>query len=196
MVPDVGTEVRVHLRLGALRLDYEGDQTFYEQHVESLVAAAAGNAKTLQVRPPAAPAPGASSASSATAPRSDGGGASSAAGEASAKPKSDAKAAAPAFVPQSGEFGRFVKRVQAQAQQTDQQVTAFAFYLWNYEQRASFTAAEIEGCFKVLGFPVPDVPAILNDLTERKRFLENASPTSWRLSRKGENYVKTRLLAA
>lgn len=190
MVADVGTEVRVHLRLGALRLDYEGDQTFYEQHVESLVAAAAGNAKTLQVRPPASPAP---SASNATAPRGDAAATSS---DASSKPKSDAKAAGPAFVPQSGEFGRFVKRVQAQAQQTDQQVTAFAFYLWNYEQRASFTAAEIEGCFKVLGFPIPDVPAILSDLTERKRFLENASPTSWRLSRKGENYVKTRLLAA
>jgi hypothetical protein len=76
-------------------------------------------------------------------------------------------------------------------------VVALAFYLWNYEKRSTFGVAELEGCFRALGLPPPSrVREILADLTDVKRFLEVAGEGSWRLSRKGENYVKTRLLAA
>jgi hypothetical protein len=189
------SEVRVHLRLGSLRLDYEGEQSFYEKHVETLVASAAVNTQRLRAKvpgatpaldaPPPAPPAAAPAPAHAAPPHA-----------AADAPRASSRPPPAGFVPQSGEFGRFVRKVQGQAQQPDQQVTAFAFYLWNYEQKQAFTAAEIEGCFKALGFPVPDLPSILTDLTDRKRFLESASGSSWRLSRKGENYVKTRLLAA
>jgi hypothetical protein len=102
---------------------------------------------------------------------------------------------APHFLPQSGEFGRFLKRIGREATQTDQQIVGIAFYLWLYEKREKFGRAELEGCYRAVGLPPPaDLDEILVDLTERKRFLEAAGDGVWRLSRKGENYVKTRLL--
>src|SRR5262245_21646276 len=100
MAPDV----RVHVRLGSVRLSFEGERSFYEKHVEALVDGAArrgpvpGSALAPSrngashdaegERAPAASAPAAPSAAAGH------GGASSAA--ISAAPKGDA------FVPQSG----------------------------------------------------------------------------------------------
>jgi hypothetical protein len=182
------SDVRVHVRLGSIRLEYEGDQSFYEKHVEALVAAAAAagprearpaggdGAAREAVRPPArearpggAPAPAASEGSPRVAPAS--------------------------FVPQSGEFGRFLRRIGREATQPDQQVVGIAFYLWLYEKRERFGLDELEGCFRAVGLTLPEgIDGILVDLSDRKRFLEPAGEGTWRLSRKGENYVKTRLL--
>ena len=190
-------EVRVHVRLGSIRLAFEGDQSFYEKHVETLVESAA---RRGVVEPRAHPAPGhaplvdaiPAGASPPPAPGRDGAGpapdpAAPAAG--SAKPRG--------FVPVSGEFGRYIRRLGPEAVDPDRQIVALAFYLWNYERRATFGVGELEGCFRALGLPLPDgVAGLLADLTERKRFLEAAGDGVFRLSRKGENYVKTRLLAS
>ena len=184
------SEVRVHLRLGSFRLEFRGEQSFYEKHVESLVAAAAasGDASTngsvhVTSAPPAAPPPA----------RSD-------AGESSAKTDERAPQAAPgvpAFVPQAGELGRFIRRLGPEAGEPDRQIVALAFYLWNYEKKESFGAVELLGCYKAMGMKGPDgLDAILADLTDRRRFLEASVAGAWKLSRKGENYVKTRLLLA
>ncbi len=173
-------EVRVHVRLGSVRLDYTGEQSFYEKHVESLVAAAAGNGR-------------AHSAATIAAPRRP---APDPAPTVAATPATTAARPAPVFVPQSGEFGRFLKRIEREATLPEQQVVGIAFYLWLYEKRETFGRGELEGCFRAVGLPLPDgIDDILADLTERKRFLELGGEGLWRLSRKGENYVKTRLLA-
>jgi hypothetical protein len=184
----MSSEVRVHVRLGTVRLEFQGDRSFYESHVERLVAAAAkaggalGAASTNGRATPASPAP-ASAASEAARP------------DAGATASPSVERQRPAFVP-SGDFGRFLRRLGPEAGEPDRQVTAFAFYLWNYEKRETFGEAEIVGCFRALGLTPPeDLDAILGDLTERRRFLESSEPGAWRLSRKGENYVKTRLLA-
>jgi hypothetical protein len=178
----MSSEVRVHVRLGEVRLDFEGDRTFYERHVEGLVDAAARSGKA----PPSYSGNGRASAEAAPP----------AVAPAPASPEPSERTRAAAFVPQSGEFGRFIRQLGPEAGEPDRQVTAFAFYLWNYEKRETFGPPEIVGCFRALGLSAPEgLAAILDDLTERRRFLEAAGDSTWRLSRKGENYVKTRLLA-
>lgn len=180
----MSNDVRVHLRLGTLRLAYEGTRTFYETCVEPLVAAAA--ARSRGAAPAASPTVPSTSSADVAAPVGGG-----------PAPRRAEAAAAPAFVPQSPEFGRFLRRLGPEAAEPDRQVVALAFYLWNYERRETFTAAEIRGCFEAVRMPAPaDLPALFADLTERKRFLEAAGPDAWRLTKKGENYVKTRLLAS
>jgi len=176
-------DVRVHIRLGTLRLAYEGSRTFYEATVEPLVARAAQRGRRL------ATADGAHATAS-------GGEASGTASVAAAAPAS-AVPTPDAFVPKSPEFGRFLRRLGPEAAEPDRQVVALAFYLWNYERRETFTTHEIAGCFAALGLRSPgDLAAILADLTDRKRFVESAGGDAWRLTKKGENYVKTRLLSA
>jgi hypothetical protein len=210
----MSTDVRVRVRLGSLRLEYEGERAFYETHVEKMVEAAArrdlgpsrevgsnrdpgtsrGLAGTMNgASPSAAPSSTAGTASpGASHPRAGGGGASGVAANGSAAEH----AGAPRFAPQSAEFGKFIRKLGPEAAEPDRQVVALAFYLWNYEKRATFGREELEGCFRALSLPAPaGVDAILHDLTERKRFLEPADGGEYRLSRKGENYVKTRLLA-
>jgi hypothetical protein len=185
----MSSEVRVHVRLGTVSLEFRGDRSFYESHVERWVAAAAkagippvgsngqaGAPAEARSAPAAAAVPAAPAARPTPAPE-------------------DAERPRPGFVP-TGDFGRFLKRLGPEAGEPDRQVTAFAFYLWNYEKRETFGETEIVGCFRALGLPPPDdLPGILEDLTERRRFLESPGVGAWRLSRKGENYVKTRLLA-
>jgi hypothetical protein len=182
------SEVRVHVRLGAIRLEYEGDQSFYERHVEALVAAAASSGPREAVASSARPA------GDGLAPEGD---ARPAVSPSPAPPADGRSRVTPAaFVPQSGEFGRFLKRIGREATQPDQQVVGIAFYLWLYEKRESFGLGELEGCFRAVGLPLPEgIESILADLTDRKRFLEPAGEGVWRLTRKGENYVKTRLLS-
>jgi hypothetical protein len=195
----MSSEVRVHVRLGGVRVVFHGDRAFYESHVEQLVGAAAR-------RGPRAPSGLADSAIRG----------SDSAGDERALAASDVDTtdvAAPAndrgddprapaadserFVPMSSELGRYVRRLGPEAADPDRQVVALAFFLWNYEKRATFGVGELEGCFRALGLALPPgIDGILADLTDRKRFLEPADDGAWRLSRKGENYVKTRLLAA
>lgn len=178
-------DVRVHIRLGTLRLAYEGSRTFYEASVEPLVARAAQRGRRVAAG---------DGARTTTAGSADAG------SEPAGTPTGPAAPAAPtldAFVPKSPEFGRFLRRLGPEAAEPDRQVVALAFYLWNYERRETFTAHEIEGCFAALGLRSPgDLDDILVDLTDRKRFVEGVGDGAWRLTKKGENYVKTRLLSA
>jgi hypothetical protein len=183
-------QVRVHVRLGSIRLQYEGDQDFYEAQVEALLeAAATGRAPTdgaaiprSAAAVPTVAAPTAAAPAIPASPASD------------PAPGRDGRAP---WTPRSAEFGRYIRRLGPEAAESDRQVVAFAFYLWNYERQETFGRAELEGCFKALHLPTPEpLEPVLDDLTERKRFLERAGDGVWRLSKKGENYVKTRLLTS
>lgn len=182
---DVPSEVRVHVRLGTMRLDYHGARAFYETNVESLVESAArrgqrtdaGGAQTSTFDPAARGAP----------PEAD--------PASSAQPADGSALAARAYAPSSPEFGRYVRRLGPEADAPDRHVVAFAFYLWNYERMETFGFDAIEGCLHAIGRTLPvDAPAVFEELTDRKRFLEPAGAGRWRLTKKGENYVKSRLL--
>ncbi|MCC7138435.1 MAG: hypothetical protein IT460_08435 [Planctomycetes bacterium] len=175
-------DVRVHVRLGTLRLDYEGARAFYESKVEALVASAAS--RGTGGAPVVESAAAMSAAASAPAPVDP-------------PPAPPTPPPPSGFVPKTPEFGRYLRRLGPEAGEPDRQVVALGFYLWNYERREAFGRVEIEGCFKALGLPAPkDLDAVFADLTDRKRFLETVGEGAYRLSKKGENYVKTRLLSA
>ena len=204
----MSSDVRVRVRLGALRLEYEGERTFYESHVERMVEAAArrdltasapildGTTTPRASMPPEAHEPATSApAGAASTPRVSSpavNGTSSSVNSTS----SSVNSRGARFAPHSSELGKFIRKLGPEAGEPDRQVVALAFYLWNYEKRATFGREELEGCFHAIGMGAPArIDDILHDLTERKRFLEAADSDLWRLSRKGENYVKTRLLA-
>lgn len=175
----MSSEVSVHVRIGTLRLDFRGDREFYERNVESLVAAASQQEGGAPVAASATP-PEAASASKV---------------DVSVPPPAAVVEARDAYEPESPEFGRYVRRLGPDADAPDRHVVAFALYLRNYERLETFGMNEIEGCLHAIGRTLPDDgPAIFADLTENKRFLEAAGENRWRLSKKGENYVKTRLL--
>jgi hypothetical protein len=168
-VPSSPSDVRVHIRLGGLRLDYHGARSFYERHVESFVASAArlGVVRPEAVAPAGAPEPAARSPIST--PRR-------------------------VYEPRSAEFGRYVRRLGPDTDAPDRQVLAFAFYLWNYEKQEVFGLDEIEGCLHAIGRTLPDdAPAVLASLVEA-RLLEATDERQWKLSKRGESFVKTRLL--
>lgn len=105
---------------------------------------------------------------------------------------------APTYTPAApAQFNQFVGQVGPRADGPDQRAMAFAFYLWNYEKRDEFTAEDIEAFFRtVLDEPPEDLGGRLADLAERRRFLEaGITPACWRLTTKGVNYVKNRLLS-
>ncbi len=178
---EVRSEVRVHVRLGTMRLDYHGAREFYERHVEALVASAASRGGGVTV----STAPGASGGATPIEPA-----------PAVPAPTVEARGAqGGAYEPSSPEFGRYLRRLGPDADAPDRHVVAFAFYLWNYERMETFGFNEIEGCLHAIGRTLPeDAPAVFEDLTEHKRFLEAAGERRWRLTKKGENYVKSRLL--
>ncbi len=94
-------------------------------------------------------------------------------------------------------FNRFVGQVGARAAEPDQRLMAFAFYLWNFERKDEFRGRDIAAFFRtVQDEPPEDLDERLNDLAERRRFLAAGTvPGTWRLTNKGVNYVKNRLLA-
>jgi hypothetical protein len=190
----MSSDVRVRVRLGALRLEYEGERAFYEAHVERMVEAAARRdlSSGAVVASPTSNGVATPRAAAPAEPRAQ----AEPSAPSSAPPAPSLNGTAARFAPQSSEFGKFIRKLGPEAGEPDRQVVALAFYLWNYEKRATFGREELEGCWRALGMPSPaGVEDILHDLTERKRFLEPADEHTWRLSRKGENYVKTRLLA-
>ena len=198
------SEVRVHVRLGTLRLDYHGAQAFYEAHVESLVAAAASRgvrAGTASHRPGryvnshAHGSPSERGADGAPAAPEAVDDASDASREASGPTSSASAPAAEAptgYKPASPEFGRYLRRLGTEADAPDRHVLAFAFYLWNYERLETFGLPEIAGCLKAIGRDLPeDVDALMDDLAEKRRLLESAGPGLGRLAKKGEDRPKS-----
>ncbi len=114
-----------------------------------------------------------------------------------ASPSRRAEARGPAWTPASPpHFVQFAAQVGARAATPDQRIMAFAFYLWNFEKREECTRSDVESFFRtVQQEPPADLTDRLADLAGVKRFLESTRPDAWRLSPKGVNYVKNRLLA-
>jgi hypothetical protein len=169
----VVAEVRIRLAIGAVRLEYSGTRSFFERLVEPLVEAAYQKS-------------------------AEGGIASSEAPAESAGPDPvDTVPAGPIFHPGSpAQFNQYAGQVGKNAATVEQRIMAFAFYLWNYERQEEFSAVDIEAFFgTVLEEPPEDLPGRIRDLIEGKRFLEpGAAEETWRLTSKGVNYVKNRLL--
>ncbi len=171
------SRVRVRLRMDELRLEFEGEQRFFDRWVAPLMEIAYERRDV---------AVSANAGDGASVPRTG-----------SAPPEPSHKTGEPeGYLPQSVHFAKFLRQVGDRAPQPDQQVMAFAFFLWNYEQIEIWGLEEIRGCFGAVGLPVPDdIGAMLDDLARRRRFLESAGDGAWRSTRKGVNYVKNRLLA-
>ena len=171
-------EVRVRMMMGSIRLEFRGRRAFFEAWVEPLLHAAYARGEVPPGLRAAASPPAAQEPSPAPDPEDP---------------------AEPAFNPTSPfHYNQFVGQVGARATKAYQQVMAFAFYLWNYEKREEFGRGDAEGFFRTLKIEPPDdLGTLLEDLTSRRRFLENgAGKASWRLSTKGVNYVKNRLLGS
>jgi hypothetical protein len=170
----------VRLRLKGVSLEYRGTLPFFERVVEPLVAAAARIGPDGEGAPP--PVPEAPEVPAEPAEAGE---------EAEAEDEAEE-----GYRPDSADFGRFIRQLGPEAAEPERQVVAFAFYLWNYEKREEFTEEEVAGCFRSLGLPPPDgAEDLYRDLAERKRFLDaGESAGRWRLTQKGRNYVKTRLL--
>ncbi len=181
MSPD---DVHVRVAVGEVRLEYRGDRAFYERLVEPLVVATYARGESGPV---------------ADTSRETGDGQ-----EADGQTRGpDAPAAreptGPIFTPTSpARFQQFAGQVGENAATVEQRIMAFAFYLWNYEREEAFPLARIESFFRtVQEDPPPDIEGRLVDLAERKRFLEAGREAGdWRLTPKGVNYVKNRLLGA
>ena len=101
-----------------------------------------------------------------------------------------------AWTPASSQhFAQFASQVGDRAAAVDQRIMAFAFYLWNFEKQDVCTRAQIEAFFRTVHEEPPaDLGERLEGLCRAKRFLEAVSPDLWRMSTKGLNYVKNRLL--
>ncbi|MDJ0973219.1 MAG: hypothetical protein QNJ98_02005 [Planctomycetota bacterium] len=182
--------MRVRLVVPGLRLEFVGDEALFDRTVAPLLDAAAGR------RFAAGPTDAAADPAPAAAPGSPAG------GDAEAPPESEAAAvesAAPAgFVPTSPQFSGYLKKVGARASDPDQQLVAFAFYLYNYEDTRDFDAETLLGCFEAVGLPTPEaIEERLGALCDRQRFLARLDGDGrFELTPKGVNYVKTRLLGA
>lgn len=163
-------KVRIRVAVGGARLEFRGRRAFYERCIEPLLRAAGARERAVE------------------------GGRSAGPGGGPARPLPDA---ARAYQPASPfHFNQFVKQVGPRAADADQRVMAFAFYLWNFEKRDTFRAGEIAAFFRtVQDDPPADLEDRLGDLAGRRRFLEpGAGDGAWRLTQKGVNYVKNRLL--
>lgn len=167
------TNIRLRLDLSGVGLEFQGSQAFYDRWVEPILAA------TCQrpVSEPAAPVETPPAASSSVP---------------------DAEPDRAIFQPQSPtRFQQYVAQVGDRAATTEQQVMAFGFYLWNYEKRNVFGWDDLQGFFAMMRQDVPDdLEALIEDLNGRKRFLEAADERQWKLTTKGVNYVKNRLLGS
>ena len=103
----------------------------------------------------------------------------------------------PTFQPSSPpRFNQFTGQVGSRAATVDQRAMAFAFYLWNYERKEEFSVDEIEAFFRTVHeVPPEDMADRISELSDEKRFLEKGREDgAWRLTPKGVNYVKNRLL--
>jgi hypothetical protein len=185
-------QIRLCLDLEGLRLEFRGARTFYERLVEPLVAAAYARAAGGSCPMP-------SGSAGARVPEGDG---APAAGEGGSAALNDAAPGEPdpdVFHPSTPAlFQQFVGQVGPRAGTVDKRIMAFGFYLWNYERQEAFVPSEIEAFFRtVLESPPADLEARFRTLAEGKRFLEEAAVAgAWRLTPKGVNFVKNRLLAA
>ena len=159
-------EVHVRVAVGDIRLEFRGSRAFYERLVEPLVVATYARGH---------PVPG---------PEDE---------------AADPVPSGPVFQPaEPARFQQFAGQVGGSASTVNQRIMAFAFYLWNYERQEVFPLSRIESFFRtVQEDPPDDIEGRLLDLADEKRFLEaQREEGTWRLTSKGVNYVKNRLLGA
>ena len=119
-------------------------------------------------------------------------------GEAETELQAPAAPEGPVWTPASPpHFAQFAAQVGPRATGVEQRIMAFAFYLWNFEKQEDCREVQIAAFFRTLQEDPPaDLRVRLGTLCETKRFLEVVDAHTWRLSTKGVNYVKNRLLAA
>lgn len=167
------SDVHVHLELGHVSLEFQGSQSFFDRCIDPLVRAACGTGT-----------PGSQDAGS----------------PAQVEAEVDPVAEPEGFRPSSSHFGSFLQQVGSRAETPEQQVMAFAFFLWNYERTERFGTDEIAGCFRAVGLEPPeDLDARIDALREKQRFLEAVETDEGErsaLTTKGRNYVKNRLLGS
>ena len=164
------SDVRIRVSAGNVRLEYEGSQRFFDRLIAPLVAAAYRKAGMVG---------GEESGQDVTGPVH------------AEVPRG------PIFQPSSPQhFRQFAGQVGARAATVDQRIMAFGFYLWNFERQDEIGGGDIRSFFHTVHEDPPqDLDERLTALSEQKRFLEvGTTANSWRLTTKGVNYVKNRLL--
>ncbi len=168
--------VRIRLAIGDLRIEYAGSLAFHDRVIAPLLTSLGAAEGTGPARPPAGEAQG-------EVP--------------GLEPGETIPAPARLWTPAAPErFAQFTAQVGARAETVDQRIMAFAFYVWNYEKRERWNIAEVVAFFRTLHQDPPDeLDERLAVLTSSKRFLEHDGDGAWKLSTKGVNYVKNRLLA-
>ncbi len=166
-------QVRVRLQTKRVQLLFEGDESVFERQIEPLLLRLAGeHAKARATAPSGAPV---SAPAPVPAP----------AREAAAEP---AKAV---WQPAGTSFRTFQRQLADSPNGTANQIAAYAFYLWNYERRETFSVEEIEGCFEAGGETVPDdLAAACVDLEDSRILQPAAHEGTWRLTPKGTNQVR------
>ena len=180
--------IRIRVAVGDVEIEFRGRRRFFERRVEPLLRGCyrGGSAPAHEARPLTDAAAGSQRATAGRA-------------EEAARPASAPPPPEPVFHPSSPtHFQQFTGQVGDNADTVDRRIMAFAFYLWNYERQEAFEPADLEAFFRtVLEEPPQDLTDRLQGLAEQKRFLEPdaSTPGAWRLTTKGVNYVKNRLLA-
>lgn len=167
------SDVRIRVCAGGIKLEYVGSQVFYDRLIAPLAAAAYrkeyGDAGAEA--PVAAPFEPTSS--------------------------QPAPALGDIFTPSSPHhFSQYAGQVGPRAATVDQRIMAFGFYLWNFERQDQISSEDIQCFFRTVHEEPPaDLEGRLQALCAEKRFLESGSADdSWRITTKGLNYVKNRLL--
>ena len=161
--------VRIRLALKGVELEFRGARSFFDRHVAPLMEAAYAHAGL----------PAGSSPEPTPEPR--------------------ALPAGPVFQPSSPpQFRQFAAQVGARAATPEQRIMAFVFYLWNYEKQEDVQPDEVLAFFRtVLEEPPDDLVELIATLVDARRFLARVGDgDTFRLTPKGVNYVKNRLLTA
>jgi hypothetical protein len=162
------SQVRVRLQTGRVELVYEGDEAVFERQIEPILLRLAKDGPR-KARPSAkAPSP--------------------------AEPDVVAKPV-DGYVPPAGSFGTFRRQLDPDQNGTESRVTAYAFYLWNYEKKDTFTADEVSGCFRAGGEDLPeDMQDVYAALQDQRILHPGAKEGTWRLTTKGRNRVRKLLV--
>ena len=155
-------QVRVRLQTAQVQLLFEGDEAVFEREVEPLLMhLARGGARPPD---PAHPAP---------------------------QPAEPEPETSSGWQPAATPFHTFQRQLADGPESDGARITAYAFYLWNYEKRETFGTEELVGCFEADGADVPP------DLADRCRALEDrrilqpaAQEETWRLTPRGTNQVR------
>ena len=162
------SQVRVRLQTARVELLYEGDETVFERQIEPILRCLAKG------RPRSEPA-----ATKAPAPIEP----------------DVAPVKAEGYRPSAGSFGTFQRQLDPEQNGPESRIVAYAFYLWNYEKKDTFTADEVTGCFRAGGEDAPHGLVDAYTVLEDRRILHPAAKEgTWRLTSKGRNHVRKLLV--